>query len=119
MGDDAMAEVLRETLAGRTVRERPVVVEEVRSASEAKVHILFVGAGEHFVLPRVLRQLEDRPILTVGDMDAFADRGGMVRFVLEEQRVRFEVNRPQIENAGLEISSHVLRLARRLLPDDG
>jgi hypothetical protein len=119
IGDETMADVLRTTVAGRAVRDRPVVIEELVTAADARVHILFVGAGQTFALPRVLRQVEDRPILTVGDIEGFAEGGGMVRFALEQNRVRFDVNRHEIERAGLDISSHVLRLARRVLPDTG
>jgi hypothetical protein len=116
IGDAAMADALREIASGRRVRERPVVVEELRSVSRARVHILYVGSSETFAWPRMLRQLEDKPMLTVGDMENFASRGGMVGFVLEQQRVRFEVNLERVEAAELNVSSHVLRLAKDIFP---
>lgn len=119
LGDDLMTETLRATLEGKTVRGRPVAVEQWRRAEDVRAHILFIGAQESFVLPRVLRQLDDRPILTVGDMDAFAERGGMVSFVLERRHVRFDVNHERVQRAGLQMSSQVLKLARRLTSDEG
>jgi hypothetical protein len=118
LGDDIMLEVLRDVVRGKTVRGRPVVVEECQRARDLRAHVLFIGSRESFVLPRLLRELDDRPILTVADMEDFAERGGMVSFLLERQRVRFDVNNVQARHSGLEISSEVLKIARRVVPED-
>jgi len=39
-------------------------------------------------------------------------QGGMVSFVIEAKRVRFQINRGAAEHAGLRISSKLLALAR-------
>jgi len=52
------------------------------------------------------------PILTVGETPGFAERGGVIRLVLEDNKVRFEVNVDAAHQAGLTISSRLLTLAR-------
>jgi hypothetical protein len=52
------------------------------------------------------------PILTVGEAPGFAEHGGVIRFVLEDNRVRFEVNVAAAHQADLTISSRLLTLAR-------
>jgi hypothetical protein len=47
----------------------------------------------------------------VSDMPRFAERGGMIQFILEENRVRFQVNLAAAQNAGLVLSSQLLKLA--------
>ena len=51
-------------------------------------------------------------MLTVGEADHFARRGGMIGFFLEDNRVRLEVNRGAAERAGLRLSSKLLAVAR-------
>jgi hypothetical protein len=53
----------------------------------------------------------------VGDGDGFAARGGMINFLLEEQKVRFEINTAASQVAGVRISSQLLKLATRLLSE--
>ena len=57
------------------------------------------------------------PVLTVGEADRFARRGGMIGFFFEDNRVRLEVNRAAAERAGLRVSSKLLAVARLVKPD--
>jgi hypothetical protein len=115
LGRDPIAEALPEVLRGAEVRGHPVVVENWSDVRDVRAHILFIGADESFSLPWVLRELEGRPLLTVGDADGFVERGGMVRFLVQDQRVRFEIDRRRAERAGLSMSSQLLRVARRVV----
>lgn len=51
-------------------------------------------------------------MLTVGEDGVFTQCGGIINFVKEDNRVRFEVNVSAAERAGLKISSRLLALAR-------
>ena len=48
----------------------------------------------------------------MGDTKGFVEQGGMINFVLENDRVRFEVNHKAAEQAGLKISSKLLNVAK-------
>jgi hypothetical protein len=50
-------------------------------------------------------------VLTVGDTDGFAQRGGAINFTLQARKVRFEINPAAAEQAGLKMSSQLLKLA--------
>ena len=82
-------------------------VEEV-----ADCDILFISSSERNNLQRILEVLHTAPVLTIGDMDRFAERGGMINLTTEEKRVRFEINVEAAERAGLRPGSQLLRLAR-------
>ena len=59
------------------------------------------------------RRLEQgTPTLTVSDMDRFIQKGGMVGFILDESRVRFNINLTATQEARLKISSQLLKLAK-------
>jgi hypothetical protein len=49
--------------------------------------------------------------LTVSDIPQFSQRGGMIQFVLEGNRIRFEVNLTATRRAGLSLSSELLKVA--------
>jgi hypothetical protein len=60
--------------------------------------------------------LKGRSILTVGDTEGFAQSGGIIRFVTENNRIRFRINVDAAEAAHLTISSKLLRLAEVAAP---
>ncbi len=55
--------------------------------------------------------LNGSSVLTVSDMPQFSRQGGMVQFILDGSRVRFEINLASAERAGLTLSSELLKLA--------
>ena len=56
--------------------------------------------------------MEDQPVLLVADVPGFASDGGMIGFVFEEGRIRFEINREALDRAKLKASAKLLKLAR-------
>ena len=114
LGDDVLARVLQQAAAGQAVGGRAITVRSVRSARElpAAPALLFIGASEKDRLAGLLRQYEGRPVLTVGDGAGYGAAGVVLNFYISDTRVRFEANTTAAARAGLQISSHLLRLAR-------
>ena len=113
LGTDPFGPVLDDMLAKKEVRGRKVVARRIRSIDAMdEVSILFISSSENPELPRILRTLDGRPVLTVGDMDRFASRGGIVGFRVQGNTVRFDINLGEAEKAGLKLSSQLLKLAR-------
>jgi hypothetical protein len=104
---------LSAVVAGRNVRGRPVVVRAPGTAGEVSgCHILFVAGSRDLSAEEVARAVAGLHVLTVGERERFAHDGGMVNFVSQERKLRFEINKRRAEDAGLEISSHLLKLAQ-------
>jgi YfiR/HmsC-like len=115
LGVDPFGPTLDVTLAGETIRGSKVVAKRISRPQEAvSCRILFVSSSESSRLKEVLEALGRTSVLTVGDMSDFALRGGMVQFVLDGSRVRFEVNLTATERVGLALSSELLKVALRV-----
>ncbi len=113
LGADQFGGALEGALQGKSVHGRSLEVRRLRGEERVQsCNILFVAASEADRLRSLLLRLGDAPILTVGESSDFARAGGIINFVLEENRVRFEVNAGAAERAGLRISSKLLGLAR-------
>jgi hypothetical protein len=63
-------------------------------------------------VPEILGSLQGFSVLTVSDIDGFAEEGGVIQFVIEEDRVRFVINLEAASRAKLKINSKLLALAR-------
>ena len=73
--------------------------------------VLFIGSSEEGRLKEILTTLDKTGVLTVSDMPNFLQRGGMIQFVLDGNKVRFEVNLRPAQDAGLTVSSELLKVA--------
>lgn len=54
-------------------------------------------------------------MLTVGDMDGFARHGGIIGFVMDDNKVAFEINAGAAKRAKLKVSSKLLKLAKSVI----
>lgn len=111
LGKDPFGDAF-ESIEGRLIRGRRLVVERHTDPGQEPCDILFVSASERRRLAAILTALKDTPVLTVSEVDGFAARGGMVNFYLDQKKVRFEINVDAVERAGLEMSAKLLRVAR-------
>jgi hypothetical protein len=111
-GEDPFGATLEQIVAGQNVRGRPLALVHYRRVRDiGNCQILFVSATEERAAPQVLDKVRDASVLTVSEVDNFARDGGIVNFVLRENRVRFEINVDAAERARLRISSKLLKLA--------
>lgn len=111
-GQDPFGPTLDAILAGETIDGKSVVAKRVSTPQEsANCQILFLSSEEGARLSKLTEALQNEAVLTVSDMPQFSQRGGMIQFVLEGKRVRFEVNLTAAQHAGLTLSSELLKVA--------
>ena len=112
IGEDPFGPVLDRVVAGGSINGRTVVARRIADAHDARFcHILFLGGMDERLAVETLDTLGRADVLTVSDLPAFARRGGMIQFVVQGARVRFEVNLDRARDAGLMLSSELLRVA--------
>ena len=111
LGDDPFGAAL-DTLNGKQVRNRPLATARITDEHDAhQCHILFVSTSETKRLPKLLEYLGQHPILTVADINRFAASGGIIALKEVDNRSRIEVNMDAANQAGVKLSSKLLRLA--------
>jgi len=112
LGRDPFGAQLDEVVKGESVKGHPLQVRRFATVEELNgCHILFVSASEQRRLDEILQRVKGRSVLTVADKGDFAQRGGMILFVTERERVRMRINLEAAEAAGLTLSSKLLRPA--------
>ncbi len=115
VGDDALRESVERTIAGEKINGRPLESRVPSTPEEARAcHMLFVGHPDADRGSRLLAAVRDLPVLTVSDSTDFARHGGGIEFVREKNRLRFDVNVPGAERAGIKVSSRLLKVARQV-----
>jgi hypothetical protein len=116
-GDEDFAAKLRSLLNDKKAHGRSFDVKVFSNPQEAKnFQMVFVAASEAKRAAQVLEAVRKSPVLTIGESEQFLDSGGMINFVFEEAQLRFEVNPESADKAKIEISSKLLRLAKKRSP---
>jgi hypothetical protein len=112
LGEDPFGPDLDAAVRGEIVNNRPLLVRRYRDISQVEAcNILFISSSEASHLEKILGALRGRTILTVGDSEDFARRGGMIRFVTDRNRIRLRISLNAVSVGNLTISSKLLRLA--------
>jgi hypothetical protein len=126
LGEERFGTTLDRVLQGKKIDGRSFIVKYFRSTSELvksvgkpkECQILYVSSSAMPHLSEAIQVVRGMPVLTIGEMPGFAKSGGMINLVLEDNRVRFEVNVKAAKDADLNISSRLLALARIVQPPE-
>jgi hypothetical protein len=123
LGTDPFGDIINHVVEGKKIGARGFVIRRFKWSKELKdskdfkeCRILFVSSSEKMHFEEIVEAVKGLPILTVGETPGFAERGGMIRLMLEDNRVRFEVNVDAAHDGNLNISSRLLTLARIIAP---
>jgi hypothetical protein len=120
LGEDHFGTTLDRALDGKKVNARSFVIKRAKTISELQrtlgpqkdCQILYVSSSEMPHLNDAIQMLRGVPVLTIGETPGFARNGGIINLILEDNKVRFEVNVAAAKEADLNISSRLLALAR-------
>ena len=119
LGKDPFGGVLDSTVAGERIGGRQIAVLRITHVQQAApCSILFVSSSEEDNLRPILEAANRLHILTVSDVKRFAQRGGVIGLSVQEERVRFEVNRKAAEKSHLQLSSELLKVAFKVIDTD-
>lgn len=104
----------------KTVMGKKLLINRYTRIEELKdCHIMFISPSEEKNLSIILEKVKDMHILTVSDMDGFAQRGGTINLIRIKNKIHFEINIDAAQRSGLQISSRLLQLAKIIKEDHG
>jgi hypothetical protein len=116
VGADPLGSTL-ETLKDKTVKGRKLIVRRLPYLENFDdCHLLFISGSEKSNLKNLVAALKNHNILTVSDIDRFAQQGGMIGLTKIEGKISFEINLDTIQHSRLKFSSQLLKLAKIVHP---
>jgi hypothetical protein len=123
-------------LQGKEARDRKVIIQRFEGFVELeesgkkekdqphpknqdiqKCHLLFICPSESERIADIIASVKGHSVLTVADTQGFLEAGGIINFIMEEQKARFEINVTTARQAKLQIRSQLLRLAKRVIEE--
>jgi hypothetical protein len=120
LGQDPFARDFEQVIEDKAVNGHRLEVAHPDGVPQAKAcQILFIPSSEKQKVREILQSLAGVSVLTVGDTPGFAKMGGIINFVLDESRVRFEINVKAGERAHLKLSARLLTVAKLIVAEEG
>jgi hypothetical protein len=114
MGRDPFARILDDMVEGEAVNGRRVMVRRMgENLSPQGCQVVFIASPEK-EFARILSSV-GRGVLTVGEGDGFIRAGGIIAFVIQDRRVRFDIAQSAAEGGALKLSSQLLAVARSVI----
>jgi hypothetical protein len=118
VGQDPFGEVLEATVDKETVRGRKIVIERYLTVADiGNPHLLFISASASTSLGVILPRIEDRPTLTVADVERAEERGVMVHLYWQDNRARMIINHEAVAKKGMVMSQRLLAVAQKYVPE--
>jgi len=103
---------LEMTIKGEIVNGHPLQIQYFKNIEDVKTcHILFINISETNKVQEILKEINNRNILTVSDSPDFLKQGGMIRFFIRNNKIQLQINPNAAAASNLIISSKLLRLA--------
>jgi hypothetical protein len=113
LGQDPFGQSLDTAVRGGNIGGAPLVVRRLGQPLDVTgCRILFISASESGQLQDIIGTIGTAPVLTVSDIPGFVRQGGIIEFVADGNRVKFEINLAIAQRVGISLSSDLLKVAR-------
>lgn len=113
LGDWFVARSLEKAVQGKTIEGHPLIVTRLTDDGALRsCQILYAGRVDEERALELLAAVDGAPVLTVSDLDTFAQIGGTATFYVGDNQMRFAVNMDSARRSRVQLSAQLLRLAK-------
>jgi len=112
LGDSPINKELQTLAASKKIKGKTIVLKKFTTAEEcANCQLLYVCSSKSSMLKTLKEQMKNKPVLIVGEREGLAKKGAALSFVtLEDDVLKFDINKSVIEQHQLKISSSLITL---------
>lgn len=112
VGNDPFGIDIDKTVEGKRINGRRIEIRHSQNVNTLECyHILFIGVDEKGEMAEILNRVKDRSVFTVGESKGFLHAGGILNFIIKDNKVRFNINPDAADRSGLWISAQLRKLA--------
>ena len=122
IGNDDFLALLKQGFPNNQYNNRPVVFHTLHNmeqfdtftdAQKLKIqqcHIVYLRKGRLTDIANLNKLTRKTPFLIIGELNDFAENGGMIGFRVSRSEINFEINSHIIQQSSVQVSSKLLRL---------
>ena len=111
VGDSPMFEALQKATRNKTVGAQQIIIKKFSTIQNSyDCQILFISEEESYLMKRITALIRGMPVLIVSEQEGLASKGSCINFIREDDKIKLEINKFNIENRKLKIASELLSL---------
>jgi hypothetical protein len=112
LGSGSLVSELSKTTAGKTVGQQKIVVKKIKDISEInKLNILFISSGNSGKMADILAKVGSSHTLIITEKRGMIDAGAAINFILNDDRLKFELKTANASRHGLRVLSKLESMA--------
>lgn len=117
IGKTPLFKNLEQIYSTQKINSKKVVVQRISNLYEIEnSHILVIAESERKNLQNILSLTKNLPVLTVGESTNFAEKGVLINFYKENNKLRFEINETAVLKSPLQMSFYLMNSAKIIQP---
>ncbi len=117
MGKTPLANNLEQIYAIQKINNKKVIIQHISNLYEIEnSHILVIAETERKNLQNIITLTKNLPVLTIAESRGFAEKGVLINFYEENNKLRFEINETSVLQSPLQMSFYLLNSAKIVNP---
>ena len=112
VGDSKLNAALAAYMYGKNIHRLPAIVEPYAPAEGKFYHMLFIAESKQKEFSKIQKELKDQPVLLIVENKQLERAGAHVLVYSDGDRIKFKVNKKQIEKTGLIVSESLVKLGQ-------
>lgn len=113
LGEDEFEGNLDKIYTTRSIKNKPVTVEYIDDFVQiGHCHILYISSNKRKQIEEILSQVSSKPILTVSGEAGLGQKGVLINFFSDKNKIGFEFNLIAAKRNDLAVSFRLLELAK-------
>lgn len=111
LGNNPISKELETITVSQKAGNQTMKVKVVSSVEEiGNCHVVYVSPGKGNLIPQLLGRANGHSTLIVSDNRGGIQQGAGINFILDGDKLKFEISKNNIESKGLKVSASLLNL---------
>ena len=117
LGKSKVYEELIKTTTSKDINGKKVVITQTEETPLNDLpHIVYVSDGKSSQLAELLKKLEGKPVMIIAEREGLFKKGANFSFVvLDNNMLRFDINKKELESHQIKISKNLISLANETI----
>jgi hypothetical protein len=117
IGRTPLTNNLEQIYSIQKINNKKVTIKRISNLYEIEnSHILVIAESERKNLQNILSLTKNLPVLTISEAPNFAEKGILINFFEEKNKLRFEINETAVLQSPLQMSFYLLNSAKIVKP---
>jgi hypothetical protein len=113
MGENKFSNALEKIFEKVKVNNKEVRITNISSIDDIdSCMVLIISESKKNSLKEILSYTTGKPILTIGETKGYGKKGVIINMYLDDNYIRYEINRTALNKSGLKISAKLFEIAR-------